>query len=88
MTESTAHLGRSQVLSPNHHCRKETMLTERKREGCPEWGYEREEEMRESVSRDRLGVSLQPSSIIHEFLADMLADEKHNQMEQFSELLG
>lgn len=30
LTESTAHLGRSQIHSPKHHKRRESQLTERK----------------------------------------------------------
>ena len=86
MTESTSHLGRSQVLSPSQHVRKETMLTERKRDGGGNWGDDREDEMRESLSRAQLGGSVQQNSLIHQMLSEMLNDEKQTQMNEYAVL--
>lgn len=87
LTESTAHLGRSQVHSPKYHKRRESQLTERKNEENNFMGISfngsynddkaSEFNMKESVSRQCLKGQPEQKNIFIQILSKMLKEEQN-----------
>lgn len=86
LTESTAHLGRSQVHSPKYHKRRESQLTERKIEENNSLGISfnasynddraSDFNIKESVSRQCLKVQPEQKNVFIQILEKMLREEK------------